>query len=212
MFTGIVEEIGTVASLSPLRGGKAVTVTTTFPDEGTAPGDSVSVSGVCLTVTKREPGRFTADVSQETLSKSTLGMLRPGERVNLERALSLSGRLGGHIVYGHVDGVGTIREIRPLGEARVFHLQADPSIMKFVVYKGAIAVDGVSLTVSAVQRDGFEVALIPTTLERTTLESARTGARVNLETDIVGKYVSRYLGGGGEGRVTLGFLKEHGIT
>ncbi len=212
MFTGIVEEIGTVASVSPLKGGKAVTVATTLPDEGTAPGDSVSVSGVCLTVTKREPGRFTADVSQETLSKSTLGMLRPGARVNLERALSLSGRLGGHIVYGHVDGVGTIREIRPLGEARVFHLQADPSIMKFVVYKGAIAVDGVSLTVSAVQRDGFEVALIPTTLERTTLETARTGVRVNLETDIVGKYVARCLGGGGEGGVTLGFLKSHGIT
>ncbi len=212
MFTGIVEDVGTVESLSPLRGGKAIIVATNLPDEGMSPGDSVSVSGVCLTVTKREPGRFTADVSQETLSKSTLGTFRPGTRVNLERALTLAGRLGGHIVYGHVDGVGTIREIRPLGEARVFHLQADPSIMKFVVYKGAIAVDGVSLTVSAVQRDGFELALIPTTLERTTLEAARTGARVNLETDIVGKYVFRCLGGGGEGGVTLGFLKSHGIT
>ena len=212
MFTGIVEDVGTVESLSPLRGGKAIIVATNLPDEGMAPGDSVSVSGVCLTVTKREPGRFTADVSQETLSKSTLGTFRPGTRVNLERALTLAGRLGGHIVYGHVDGVGTIREIRPLGEARVFHLQADPSIMKFVVYKGAIAVDGVSLTVSAVQRDGFELALIPATLERTTLEAARSGARVNLETDIVGKYVFRCLGGGGEGGVTLGFLKSHGIT
>jgi len=212
MFTGIVEDVGTVESMSPLRGGKAITVATNLPEEGTAPGDSVSVSGICLTVTQREPGRFTADVSQETLSKSTLGTFRTGTRVNLERALTLSGRLGGHIVYGHVDGVGTIREIRPLGEARVFHLQADPSIMKFVVYKGAIAVDGVSLTVSAVQRDGFELALIPATLERTTLESARTGARVNLETDIVGKYVFRYLGGGGEGGVTLGFLKSHGMA
>jgi riboflavin synthase len=99
-----------------------------------------------------------------------------------------------------------------LGEARVFHLQADPSIMKFVVYKGAIAVDGISLTVSAVRRDGFDLALIPTTLERTTLKSARSGARVNLETDIIGKYVSRVLGGGGEGGVTLGFLKSHGIS
>ncbi len=211
MFTGIVEDVGTVESLAPLRGGKAVTVATNLPDEGMAPGDSVAVSGVCLTVTKREPGRFTADISQETLSKSTLGTFRPGTRVNLERALTLSGRLGGHIVYGHVDGVGTIREIRPLGKARVFHLQADPSIMKFVVYKGAIAVDGVSLTVSAVQRDGFELALIPATLERTTLESARTGVRVNLETDIVGKYVFKYLGGGGEGGVTPGFLKDHGF-
>ena len=212
MFTGIVEDIGAVESLSPLRAGKAITIITNLPGEGMAPGDSVSVSGVCLTVTKREPGRFTADVSTETLSKSTLGSFRPGTPVNLERALTLSGRLGGHIVYGHVDGVGTIREIRPEGEARVFHLQADTSIMRFVVYKGAIAVDGVSLTVSAVQRDGFELAIIPTTLERTTLKSARAGARVNLETDIVGKYLFRYLGGAGGGGVTLDFLKSHGIT
>jgi riboflavin synthase len=212
MFTGIVEDVGTVESLSPLRGGKAVSIATALPDDGLAPGDSVAVSGVCLTVTKREPGRFTADVSLETLSKSTLGDFRKGSRVNLERSLSLSGRLGGHIVYGHVDGVGTIREIRPLGEARVFHLQADPSIMKFVVYKGAIAVDGVSLTVSAVQRDGFELALIPTTLDRTTLGSARTGARVNLEADIVGKYVFRCLGAVGGGGVTLDFLKRQGIS
>ncbi len=212
MFTGIVENVGTVESLSPLRGGKSITVASSLPDEGMAVGDSVAVSGVCLTVTRKEPGRFTADVSQETLSRSTLGEFRPGVRVNLERSLSLSGRLGGHIVYGHVDGVGTIREIRPLGEARVFHLQADPSIMKFVVYKGAIAVDGVSLTVSAVRRDGFELALIPTTLERTTLSAARPGDRANLETDIVGKYVFRYLGGGGEGGVTLDFLKQHGIS
>ncbi|MEW6720292.1 MAG: riboflavin synthase [Thermodesulfobacteriota bacterium] len=212
MFTGIVEDVGTVEALTPLRGGKAIAIETALPDDGLAPGDSVAVSGVCLTVTKKEPGRFTADVSLETLSKSTLGDFRKGARVNLERSLSLSGRLGGHIVYGHVDGVGTIREIRPLGEARVFHLQADPSIMKFVVYKGAIAVDGVSLTVSAVQRDGFELALIPTTLERTTLGSARTGARVNLEADAVGKYVFRYLGGVGGGGVTLDFLKRQGIS
>ncbi len=213
MFTGIVEDVGTVESLSPLRAGTALTVATRLPDEGMAVGDSVAVAGVCLTVTRREPGRFTADVSKESLSKTTLGDLRPGGRVNLERSLTLSGRLGGHFVYGHVDGTASIREIRPLGEARVFHLQADPSIMKFVVYKGAVAVDGVSLTVSAVQRDGFELALIPITLERTTLGATRPGTRVNLETDIVGKYVFRYLGGGGgEGGITLDFLKRHGIS
>jgi riboflavin synthase len=212
MFTGIVEDVGTVESVSPLRAGTALTVATRLPDEGMAVGDSVAVAGVCLTVTRRAPGKFTADVSKETLSKTTLADLRPGGKVNLERSLTLSGRLGGHFVYGHVDGTGTIREIRPLGEARVFHLQADPSIMKFVVYKGAVAVDGVSLTISAVRRDGFELALIPITLERTTLGAARPGTRVNLETDIVGKYVFRYLGGGGEGGVTLDFLKQHGIS
>jgi riboflavin synthase len=213
MFTGIVEDIGTVESLSPLRAGMALTIATLLPEEGMTVGDSVAVSGVCLTVTGRERGRFTADVSKETLSKTTLGGFRPGGKVNLERSLALSGRLGGHIVYGHVDGTGTLREIRPLGEARVFHLQADPSIMKFVVYKGAVAVDGVSLTVSAVRQDGFELALIPITLDRTTLGEARPGSRVNLEADIVGKYVFRYLEGGGEsGGVTLDFLKQHGFS
>jgi riboflavin synthase len=176
-----------------------------------AEGDSVAVSGVCLTVTRKGTGTFTADVSKETLSKTTLGGMRPGSKVNLERALTLSGRLGGHIVYGHVDGTGAIREIRPLGEARVFHIQADPSIMKFMVYKGAVTVDGVSLTVSAARRDGFELALIPITLERTTLGVVRVGERVNLETDIVGKYVLKSLEGGGGG-ITLDFLKDHGYS
>jgi riboflavin synthase len=192
MFTGIVEDVGTVASLSPLRAGTAITVATSLPMETIAEGDSVAVSGVCLTVTRK-------------------GGMRPGSKVNLERALTLSGRLGGHIVYGHVDGTGVIREIRPLGEARVFHIQADPSIMKFMVYKGAVAVEGVSLTVSEARRDGFELAIIPITLERTTLGFARAGERVNLETDIVGKYVLKSLEGGGGG-VTLDFLKDHGYS
>ncbi len=212
MFTGIIEDLGTVASLSPLRAGTSITVTTNLPPDGMAEGDSVAVSGVCLTVTRYGQGSFSADVSKETLSKTTLGSMRPGSRVNLERALTLSGRLGGHIVYGHVDGTGVLREIRPLGEARVFHIQADPSIMKFMVYKGAVTVDGVSLTVSAVRQDGFELALIPITLERTTLGVARPGERVNLEADIVGKYVLKRLEGGGGGGITMDFLKNHGIS
>lgn len=212
MFTGIVEDIGTVASIAPLRAGTALTVATGLPVGDLAIGESIAVAGVCLTVTAKGEGRFTADVSKETLSKSTLGAVRPGAKVNLERSLTLSGRLGGHIVYGHVDGTGVLREIRPLGEARVFHLQADPSIMKFVVYKGAVAVDGVSLTVSAVRQDGFELALIPLTLDRTTLGGARPGDRVNLEVDIVGKYVLSHLERRGEGGVTLDFLKKHGFS
>ena len=209
MFTGIVEEVGTVVSLSPLRAGTSVTVSTAIPAGEIAIGDSIAVSGVCLTVTAKGEGKFTADVSRETLSRTTLSSARPGTRVNLERALTLSGRLGGHIVYGHVDGTGTIREIRPQGEARVFHIQADPSIIRFVVYKGAVAVDGVSLTVSAVRPEGFELTLIPLTLERTTFGSSRPGERVNLEADIVGKYVLRHLEGGGG--VTPDFLKRHGF-
>jgi len=210
MFTGIVEEVGTVVSLSPLRSGSSVTVAAGLPTGEIVLGESIAVSGVCLTVTGKTEGKFTADVSRETLSKTTLSAARPGTRVNLERALTLSGRLGGHIVYGHVDGTGTIREIRPQGEARVFHIQADPSIMKFVVYKGAVAVDGVSLTVSAVRPDGFEMTLIPLTLERTTFGASRPGERVNLEADIVGKYVLRHLEGGGG--VTRDFLKQHGYS
>jgi len=210
MFTGIVEEIGTVVSVSPLRAGTSLAISARLPAGEIALGESIAVSGVCLTVTGKGDGKFTADVSRETLSKTTLSSARPGTRVNLERALTLSGRLGGHIVYGHVDGTGTIREIRPQGEARVFHIQADPSIMKFVVYKGAVAVDGVSLTVSAVRPEGFELTLIPLTLERTTLGASRPGERVNLEADIVGKYVLRHLEGGGG--VTRDFLKQHGFS
>jgi riboflavin synthase len=212
MFTGIVEDVGSIVSLSPLRTGISVTVATRLPAGEISVGESIAVSGVCLTVTRRGEGKFTADVSRETLARTTLSSARPGARVNLERALTLSGRLGGHIVYGHVDGTGTIREVRPVGETRVFHIQADPSIMKFVVYKGAVAVDGVSLTVSAVRPEGFELTIIPLTLERTTLGAARPGDRVNLETDIVGKYVLRHLEGGGGGGVTEEFLKQHGFS
>jgi riboflavin synthase len=212
MFTGIVEDVGAIVSLSPLRAGTAIAVATNLPLETIAPGDSVAVSGVCLTVTSKGSGTFSADVSKETLSKTTLGGARPGTKVNIERSLTLSGRLGGHIVYGHVDGTGTIREIRPLGEARVFHIHADPSIMKFMVYKGAVTVDGVSLTVGDVLRDGFELTLIPTTLERTTLGGSRPGTRVNIETDIVGKYVLKRLEGGARDGITQDFLKRHGYS
>ena len=212
MFTGIVEDIGTVVSLSSLRAGMAVTVATRLPVGEIAVGESIAVSGVCLTVTGRGDGKFTADVSRETLARTTLSSARPGAKVNLERALTPSGRLGGHIVYGHVDGTGTVREVRPAGESRVFHIQADPSIMKFVVYKGAVAVDGVSLTVSAVRPEGFELTIIPLTLERTTLGASRPGERVNLETDIVGKYVLRHLEGGSGGGITEEFLKQHGFS
>jgi riboflavin synthase len=211
MFSGLVEDIGTVVSLVPKAAGAAMTVSTGIPLDGVRTGDSLSVSGVCLSVAQKAAGRFSVDVSGETLARTTLKNKKPGARVNLERALSLSGRLEGHFVYGHVDGTGTVREARPAGEGRVFHIRTDPSIMKFIVFKGAVAVDGVSLTVSAIHPEGFEVALIPLTLGRTTLGMLRPGDDVNLETDIIGKYVLRFLESRGSS-LSVDFLKEHGFA
>lgn len=211
MFSGIVEDIGTVASAASRGTGKVLCISTGIPLDEVRPGDSLSVSGVCLSVTGKEKGKFFADVSAETLSRTTIRTLAGGSRVNLERSLSLSGRLDGHLVYGHVDGTGTVREIRKAGDSRVFHIRTDPSIMKFVVFKGAVAVDGVSLTVSAVRPDEFEVALIPLTLARTTFGGMRPGEAVNVETDIVGKYVLRYLEGR-ERSISLDFLKNKGYA
>jgi riboflavin synthase len=211
MFSGLVEDIGTVVSLVPKGAVAAMTVSTGIPLDGVRTGDSLSVSGVCLSVTEKAAGRFSVDVSGETLARTTLKSKKPGGRVNLERALSLSGRLEGHIVYGHVDGTGTVREVRPAGDGRVFHIRTDPSIMKFIVFKGAVAVDGVSLTVSAIHPEGFEVTLIPLTLGRTTLGMLRPGDAVNLETDIIGKYILRFLEGRGSG-LSVDFLKDHGFA
>jgi riboflavin synthase len=211
MFTGIVEGVGTVEAFLPRGTGAALRIATGLPLGDMREGDSMSISGACLTVTKKGPGRFSADVSAETLDRTTFRSLKPGMRVNLERAMPATGRLDGHLVYGHVDGTGTVREIRPAGDSKVFHIRTDLSIMKFVVFKGAVAVDGVSLTVSAVHPDGFEVALIPYTLERTTFGGMRPGDKVNVETDIVGKYVLRHLEGDGRG-ISREFLKKHGFA
>src|SRR5512145_1776170 len=211
MFTGIVEEVGTVVSFVPRGTGAVLEVSAGLPPGEVRPGDSVSVSGACLTVTGLRRGRFLADVSAETLARTTFRSITSGRKVNLERAMAAGGRLDGHLVYGHVDGTGTVREIRPSGESRVFHIRTDPSIMRYLVFKGAVAVDGVSLTVSAVHPDGFEVTLIPLTLERTTFGGMRPGATVNVETDIVGKYVLRFLEER-DGGVSPDLLKKHGFA
>src|SRR5512134_1086860 len=211
MFTGIVEEVGTVVSFVPRGTGAVLEVSTGLPAGEIRPGDSLSVSGVCLTVTELRRGRFLADVSAETLARTTLRWITSGRKVNLERAIATGGRLDGNLGYGHVDGTGTVREIRPSGESRVFHISADLSIMRYVVFKGAVAVDGVSLTVSAVHPGGFEVTLIPFTLDRTTFGGLRPGDGVNVETDIVGKYVLRFLEQQDRG-ITRDFLKKHGFS
>ena len=189
MFTGLVQDLGEVKDLRHDGGGVRLTVGTTV--DGIARGDSVSVNGVCLTATDVSEGAFAADVMEETLERSSLGGLAPGDRVNVEPALRASERLGGHIVQGHVDGLGEVESVREDGFARIVRLRAAPEILRYVVVKGSIAVDGVSLTVSAVDDHAFEVSLIPETLERTTLGEAATGRKVNLEVDVVAKYVEK---------------------
>ena len=211
MFSGIVEDVGTVVSAVSRGTSKLLGVSTEIPLDEVRIGDSLSVSGVCLSVTETKKRMFFAEVSEETISRTTLRTVAAGSRVNLERSLSLSGRLDGHLVYGHIDGTGTVRDVRHAGRSRVFHIRTDPSIMKYLVFKGAVAVDGVSLTVSSVRPEEFEVTLIPLTLERTTFDRLRPGEAVNVEADIIGKYVLRYLEGQGSG-ISLDFLKKQGYA
>jgi riboflavin synthase len=200
MFTGIVEERGQVIALAARNGAATLTVSGPLVTADAGHGDSIAVNGVCLTVTAVEGAAFTADVMAETLARTTLGGLAHGSPVNLERPLSLGGRLGGHLVQGHVDAVGTIASRRPGEATDVVRIILPASLARYVVAKGSIAVDGVSLTVSAVGGGGaepcwFEVSLIPATLALTTLGAVQPGSGVNLEVDVIGKYVERLLGG-----------------
>jgi riboflavin synthase len=200
MFTGIVEELGTVAGLVDLGEAARITLRGPLVTEDARPGDSISVNGVCLTVVDVEDGAFTADVMQETLDRSALGRLAEGDPVNLERAATLATRLGGHLVQGHVDGVGEIRSRRPAAQWERVAISLPPGLARYVVEKGSVAVDGVSLTVASVTADAFEISLIPTTLKLTTLGSKGVGEPVNLEVDVVAKYVEKLVGGSGHGR------------
>jgi riboflavin synthase len=186
VFTGLVEGTGTVRSL---RDGR-LEVATPLAAE-LAAGDSIAVNGVCLTALDPTPEGFAADVMPETLRRSSLGPLGDGDEVNLELPLRAGDRLGGHVVQGHVDGTGTVEDVREDGFSRVVRIAADPDLLRYVVEKGSIAVDGVSLTVSAIDDDAFEVSLIPETLEKTTFGSAAPGRTVNLEVDVFAKYVEK---------------------
>ena len=190
MFTGIVEELGSVASLD----GTRLRVACSIVADGTPLGASVAVSGVCLTVVDRVAGGLSFDLSEETLRRTALGRLRPGDPVNLERPVTPSARLGGHIVQGHVDGVGEIASIDPLGDGGArLTVEAPRELARYLVEKGSVGVDGVSLTVAALEGVRFSAALIPHTLDVTTFGSARAGDPVNLEVDVVAKYVERLL-------------------
>lgn len=193
MFTGLVEDLGTVEAIDTTADGSRVAIRTRLAAD-LALGDSIAVNGCCLTATTLGDGVFTADAMQETLRRTALGALAPGSPVNLELALRADARLGGHIMQGHVDGVATLRDVREEGFSRVLTFAAEPDLLRYVVEKGSIAVSGVSLTVSAVDDDSFSVSLIPETLERTTLGTLAPGASVNLEVDIVAKYVEKLVG------------------
>ncbi len=192
MFTGIVEETGT---LEFLRQGSATCVLgirATKVLEGTQLGDSIAVNGVCLTVTSMTAASFTADVMPETLRRSSLGQLAPGATVNLERAMPMNGRFGGHIVSGHIDGCGTIIAERTEVNAVWLKISAEPAILRYVIEKGSITIDGISLTVATVQPASFEVSLIPHTRAQTNLQHKHVGATVNLECDVIAKYVEKF--------------------
>jgi riboflavin synthase len=193
MFTGIVEGTGTVVALtrSGTGDGARLEVDAPWPPGELAVGDSVAVDGCCLTVVARTPGGFAADLVAETLRRTALGRLTRGARVNLERPLALGGRLGGHLVQGHVDGVGRVLERQRVGEGEEIRLELPEDLARYVVEKGSIAVDGVSLTVAAVGPDWFTVALVPHTLAATTLGGRGPGDPVHLEVDVVAKYVER---------------------
>ena len=193
MFTGIVEAIGVIVEVADFDGGTRFVIDCPTVTDGLGIGDSISVQGACLTATEIAEGRFTVSLVSETLRRTSLGTFEPTDRVNLERAMPASGRFDGHIVQGHVDGVGTVREVTPDGEGCRITITCPPALTRYVIDKGSITVDGVSLTVAGLDGDAFDVAIIPHTLEVTTIGALERLSPVNLEVDILAKYVERLM-------------------
>ncbi len=206
MFTGIVEEVGSVDTIRRGAHSAILQIHARTVLEETKLGDSIAVNGICLTVTALTSSSFSVDVMHETLNRSSLGKLSPGSRVNLERALPANGRFGGHIVSGHVDGVGKIVRIHRDDTAVWYTIQTTPAILRYVVEKGSIAIDGISLTVAEVKNTDFSVSIIPHTMTQTILQERHEGDFVNLETDIIGKYVEKLL------HMEVNIPKQSGIT
>ncbi len=212
MFTGIIEEMGSVKALKHEGAAARLAVSASTVLKDTALGDSICVNGVCLTVVDMDKSGFSADVAVETLKVTNLGELKAGAKVNLERALQLSARIGGHLVSGHVDAVGRIRERREEGNGWRIFIDAPDAVLRYVIKKGSIAIDGISLTVADVDKKGFSIAMIPHTAKLTTLGFKSAGDSVNLEADIIGKYVERLLPGRVEGGVSLELLRKTGFV
>ena len=213
MFTGIIEELGTVGQMDRRPDSIKLTIQARKVLEGTQLGDSIAVNGVCLTVTSMTDSSFTADVMHETMRRSSLSDIKSGSKVNLERAMQVGGRLGGHIVSGHIDGVGHIARIASDGIARVIAISIPKDMEPFIVEKGSIAIDGISLTVVSVGNSQFSVSIIPHTMANTTLIDKHPGAVVNLETDVIGKYVHSFTTAhtGKRSGITMETLLENGF-
>lgn len=215
MFTGIIEEIGSIQGIQHGSQSAVLSIQCKKVLEGTQVGDSIAVNGVCLTVTELGKDGYHADVMAETLRRSSLGALRSGSRVNLERAMAADGRFGGHIVAGHIDGTGKIEEIRRDETAVWYRVSAEPEVLRYIVEKGSITIDGISLTVAAVSKNDFQVSIIPHTQANTILADRVVGDIVNLETDIIGKYVEKLLTGtepeDKKSKITMEFLMENGF-
>lgn len=194
MFTGIVEELGTIKHISLSGNSGSIAIKASKVLGGTKIGDSIAVNGICLTVTTLQPDGFTADVMAETMRRSGLSEAKPGDKVNLERAMAADGRFGGHIVSGHIDGTGTITEFRKEENAVWVRIEAMPQILGLIVEKGSICIDGISLTVAKISNRDFQISIIPHTAEETTLLCKKKGDRVNLENDVIGKYVQKFMG------------------
>ncbi|MBX7244174.1 MAG: riboflavin synthase [Candidatus Sumerlaeaceae bacterium] len=193
MFTGIIEEVGQITALRPRQEAVELQVQCRDTIRGAIPGDSIAVDGICLTVVHHQADWFTTMASAETLRRTNLVYKKPGEKVNLERPLTLDKKLGGHLVQGHVDGVGRIAAIKPEGDCQMWYFEISPELSRLLVCKGSVAVDGISLTVVDVEPERFSVAIIPKTLAATTFQFRKPGDAVNIETDIIGKYVYRYM-------------------
>ena len=217
MFTGIVEEVGQVAEIKKAKDWAELKIKAEKVLEDVSLGDSIAVNGVCLTVTTFGKGFFTADVMHETLNRSSLSLLTKGSSVNLERAMAANGRFGGHIVSGHIDGTGVITDIKKDAIATWVTIEAGESIMRLIVEKGSIAIDGISLTVAEITDKYFKVSLIPHTGSNTTLLQKKIGEKVNLENDIIGKYVERLMSFSKaedtkrKSNITMDFLAKHGF-
>ncbi|HNU72531.1 MAG TPA: riboflavin synthase [Thermodesulfobacteriota bacterium] len=220
MFTGLVEDMGTIAGIGKSGNSFVLSIDSHFDLTQEDVGASIAVDGVCLTVVQARHGRFSVDVSPETLSRTTLQERKRGDQVNLERALRISDRLGGHLVSGHIDGTGLVKLIRKEANALIITFSAETAVTRYIVEKGSVAIDGISLTVNSVEEREFSVSIIPHTAEITTLGRKKTGSSVNIETDIIGKYVEKFLQAGPQDAKDSGrkpsidddFLREHGFS
>ena len=217
MFTGIIEELGTIKQISMQGGFGQIAIKANKVLEGTKIGDSIAVNGICLTVTSLQQDGFTADVMAETVRRSSLDLARKGDMVNLERAMAADGRFGGHIVSGHIDGTGKIVAYKKEENAVWVTIESTEKILEFIIEKGSICIDGISLTVASVSDSNFQVSVIPHTGEETTLLKKKQGDVVNLENDVVGKYIQKFMGmksnneKDSQSGITMEFLEKYGI-